>query len=118
MMQQPTGWRIIACTSLPGDANLLRKRKCHPLLKKLGIPRCGFHAFRHGNSTLLDQLHAPMKLRQERLGHSDARVTMGYTHLVGEDDRKLAAQLGKLLLLAPNLKGTGLASAAQSPLIQ
>jgi len=51
----------------PWDANLLRKRKFHPLLKRLGIARCGFHAFRHGNSTLLDQLHVPMKLRQERL---------------------------------------------------
>jgi len=102
----------------PWDANLLRKRKFHPLLKRLGIPRCGFHAFRHGNSTLLDQLHVPMKLRQERLGHSDARVTMGYTHLVGEDDRKLAAQLGKLLSVAPKLKATGLVPAAQSPWIQ
>jgi len=102
----------------PWDANLLRKRKFHPLLKKLGIAQCGFHAFRHGNSTLLDQLHVPMKLRLERLGHSDARVTMGYTHLVSDDDRKLAAQPGKLLSVAPKLNGASLASEAQSSLIQ
>jgi hypothetical protein len=37
-----------------------------------------------------------MKLRQERLGHAGLRTTMGYTHTVGEDDRKLAEQLDKL----------------------
>jgi len=34
----------------PWDHSLVRKRKLHPLLKKLGIPLCGFHAFRHGNA--------------------------------------------------------------------
>jgi integrase len=102
----------------PWDANLLRKRKFHPLLKRLGIERCGFHAFRHGNSTLLDQLQAPLKLRLNRLGHSSANVTMGYTHVIGADDRKVASELGKLLLVAPKPKTRGLASAAQSPLIQ
>ena len=37
----------------PWDHGLVRKRRLHPLLKKLGIPQCGFHAFRHGNATLL-----------------------------------------------------------------
>src|ERR1041385_5051402 len=40
----------------PWDHSLVRKRKFHPLLKKLQIPQCGFHAFRHGNATLLDQI--------------------------------------------------------------
>lgn len=34
----------------PWDHSMVRKRKFHPLLKKLGIPQCGFHAFRHGNA--------------------------------------------------------------------
>jgi hypothetical protein len=72
-----------------------------------------------GTATALCSIkHVPMKLRQEHLGHSDARVTMGYTRLVSDDDRKLAAQLGKLLSVAPKLNGAGLASAAQSPFIQ
>ena len=33
------------------DTDLLRKRKLYPSLQKLGIERCGFHAFRHGNET-------------------------------------------------------------------
>jgi integrase len=50
----------------PSDHSLVRKRKFHPLLKKLGIPQCGFHAFRHGNATLLDQIGAPWQ--SDRIG--------------------------------------------------
>ena len=53
----------------------------------------GLHAFRHGNATAQDRLHTPMKVRQERLGHAASRTTMGYAHLVGDDDRRLVEQL-------------------------
>jgi integrase len=81
----------------PWDHSLVRKRKFHPLLRKLGIPQCGFHAFRHGNATLLDQIGAPMAVRQNRLGHADAQTTMGYTHAVTADERRIAEELGKIL---------------------
>ena len=81
----------------PWDHSLVRKRKFHPLLKKLGIPRCGFHAFRHGNATLLDQIGAPMAVRLNRLGHAEAQTTMGYTHAVTADERRIAEELGKIL---------------------
>ena len=38
-----------------------------------------------------------MATRQNRLGHSDARTTMKYTHVVSEDGRKIAARFGELL---------------------
>ena len=72
------------------------KRALKPVLKELGLEGAA-HAFRHGNATLLDSLHAPMAVRQERLGHVDARTTMGYTHLVTADDVRVAGQLGALL---------------------
>ena len=81
----------------PWDHSLVRKRKFHPLLKKLGIGQCGFHAFRHGNATLLDQIGAPMAVRQNRLGHAEAGTTMGYTHADTADERRTAEQLGKIL---------------------
>ena len=81
----------------PWDHSLVRKRKFHPLLKKLGIPQCGFHAFRHGNATLLDQIGAPRAVRQNRLGHAEAQTTMGYTHAVTADERRIADELGKIL---------------------
>jgi site-specific recombinase XerD len=65
------------------------KRQLKPILEKLGLEG-GLHAFRHGNATALDRLNVPMKVRQERLGHVDMSTTMGYTHLVSEDDRLLS----------------------------
>jgi integrase len=79
------------------DTDTVRKRKLYPLLKKLGIERCGFHAFRHGNATMMDQQQVPIATRQNRLGQSDARTTMGYTHALSEDGRRFAASLGQQL---------------------
>jgi integrase len=70
----------------------------HPILERLQIPRAGLHAFRHGNATMLDGLRAPMRVRQDRLGHADAALTLGtYTHMVSNDDRKVADELGEIL---------------------
>ncbi len=67
------------------------------MLEKLGILQCGFHAFRHSNATLLDQIGAPMAVRLNRLGHAEAQTTMGYTHVVTADERRIADELGKIL---------------------
>jgi integrase len=81
----------------PWDTDTLRKRNLYPLLQKLGIERCGFHAFRHGNATVMDQELVPIATRQNRLGQSDARTTMGYTHAISEDSRRFAERFGQLL---------------------
>jgi hypothetical protein len=38
-----------------------------------------------------------MAVRLNRLGHAEARTTMGYTHIVTSDERKTAEELGKIL---------------------
>lgn len=38
-----------------------------------------------------------MATRLQRLGHIDPDTTMGYTHAVDEEDRKVSAALGKVL---------------------
>ena len=82
----------------PWDANLLRKRKLRPLLRSLAIEGGGLHAFRHANSSFMDRLCVPLKVRQHRLGHSDARLMLGiYTHVASDDDLRTAADLGELL---------------------
>ncbi len=91
------GLLFVTQNGTPWDHSLVRKRKLHPLLKKLGIPQCGFHAFRHGNATLLDQIGAPMAVRLNRLGHTEAQTTMGYTHAVTADERRIADELGRIL---------------------
>ena len=117
----------------PWDANLLVRRKLKPLLGSLGIERGGLHAFRHTNSTLMDRLGVPLKVRQERLGHSDPSLTLGvYTHVASEDDVRIAEKLDAMLrgktageekgqtdaILRPNApkKGNGSEGASSKPL--
>lgn len=77
------------------DPDNFVKRELKPVLEKLGL-KGGTHAFRHGAATLMDELNVPMKVRQSRLGHVDPETTLNYSHIVGEDDRKLSASIGKL----------------------
>ena len=115
---RPNERRLLFATKngTPWDANLLLKRRFKPLLEKLGIrvPKGnGFHAFRHANATMMDRLGTPLKVRQERLGHSDPRITQAiYTHVASEDSRKVAEQLGEavwgILDVNGRKKGNGL----------
>jgi len=65
---------------------------------QLGIKRTGMHAFRHGNETVMAHLHAPPKLRQQRLGHSDERMMLRYEHVVSQDELSLVQKLGTMLV--------------------
>ncbi len=86
----------------------------HARLTRLGIDGsgAGLHAFRHGHETFLDRRNTPVAVRLERLGHSDTRMMVNYSHVIGEDDRKIAAELGIALqpssasYLRPNENGS------------
>ena len=40
----------------------------------------------------------PLKVRMQRVGHSDPALTIGtYTHIESEDDVRFAEQLGRIL---------------------
>jgi integrase len=46
----------------------------------------------------LDRLGVPLKVRQQRLGHSDSSLTLGtYTDIASEDDERFAEQLDGFL---------------------
>jgi integrase len=75
-----------------------------PLLRTLGIPAAGLHAFRHGNASLMDSMATPMKVRMERIGHADEEMTLQYSHAQSEDHKRVADKLGELLRpFAPSL---------------
>lgn len=103
------------------------KRKLKPLLEQLGL-KGDLHAFRHANATVQGRLNTSMKLRQERLGHAGSRTTMGYTRMVGDDDRRLVETLDKLLSpvedrtilgpIVPKSNEKALAADTQGPVIQ
>lgn len=103
------------------------KRKLKPLLEQLGL-KGDLQAFRHANATVQGRLNTSMKLRQERLGHAGSRTTMGYTRMVGDDDRRLVETLDKLLSpvedrtilgpIVPKSNEKALAADTQGPVIQ
>lgn len=63
----------------------------------------GMHAFRHGNASVMDSEHIPLKVRQDRLGHVDGEeLTLGtYTHAESDDHAAVAQKLGDLLAPEP-----------------
>jgi len=50
----------------------------------------------HANATLMNSFGASQKLRQQRLGHADGSPVTEtiYTHVISEDGKRVAAQLG------------------------
>jgi len=80
----------------PYSANKLREKKLHPILDTLKIPRCGFHAIRHGVASELIDSGAPLTVVQAQMRHSDARITLGrYGHVVGDSQRNAVAALAQ-----------------------
>jgi integrase len=75
-----------------------------PILDALGIPRCGFHAFRHTHSSLLLASGAAPTVAQKQLRHSDARMTLGiYGHIIGDAHRAAVEKVASILnLTVPN----------------
>jgi integrase len=98
------------------------EKRLNPLLKKLGIARKGLKGFRHFNATYMDSKNVPIKTRQTRLGHDDPRMTLGmknksgYTHMIGEDDRRVAAMFGDMFfeVLCPDVSQAEVAPAAEA----
>lgn len=56
------------------------KRVLQPILRELGIPRAGLHAFRHALVTMLRKRGTPDDLQKSWIGHSSLRTTDGYLH--------------------------------------
>lgn len=82
----------------PYSADKVVTDHLQPLLKKLGIPRAGFHAFRHMHTTLLLESGASPKVAQRQLRHSHARTTLEvYAHVVEDDQRKAVERAAKYL---------------------
>ena len=75
---------------------------CHklaPLLKRLGIPRAGWHAFRHAQATALVSTGASVKVAQAQLGHSNVKTTLElYAHLIEGEHRKAVSRAAEVFL--------------------
>jgi len=91
-------------TGCPWDASLFRQRKLKPLLRSVEVREAGLHAFRHFNASLLSSLRVPLKVIQERLGHSSAgSLTLDvYTHSEWKENVEAAQLAGEQIEKAAN----------------
>ncbi len=80
----------------------IMRKQIHPVIERLGITkRIGWHSFRHSYSTLLRQLGTDIKVQQDLLRHSSARLTLDtYTQAVTPAKREAQNAVVKLLLPA------------------
>ena len=91
----------VFCNSKGGP---LRRTHFHknvfkPLLKKAGLPDIRFHDLRHTSATLLLSAGVHPKVVQERLGHSQIRVTLDtYSHVLPTMQREAASKMNDLLI--------------------
>ena len=107
------GLLFMSSNGRPWRETKVVEKRLNPLLKKLGIAPKGLRAFRYFNATMMDAKNVPVKTRQTRLGHDDPRITLGmknrsgYTHMVSEDDRRVAAMFGEIFgrVLCPDVSG-------------
>jgi integrase len=63
-----------------GQSNIVR-RHLHPLLRSLGVPQTGFHAFRRFRATWLRKQGALEDLVKLWLGHAETSITDGYSKI-------------------------------------
>jgi len=68
------------------------------ILEAAGIAHVGVHAMRHSAATLALAEGIPLPVVQELLGHSDIRVTRGYTHVPSALAADAADRMGAALL--------------------
>lgn len=71
----------------PQFSNSLRARRWHPLLQRLGLPRRGYHSFRHGLSRTLFDLGVSADVIRRLLRHGSLAMTLKYTHSDAQDLR-------------------------------
>ena len=83
----------------------IMRKQIHPAIEKLGITkRIGWHTFRHSYSTLLRELGTDIKVQQDLLRHSSARLTLNtYTQAVTPAKREAQNGVVKLLLPAESI---------------
>jgi integrase len=71
----------------------------HPILAKLGLPRAGMHAFRHGLGTALANAGVSPAIVQRTLRHTDIKTTLRfYVHADERTQREALAQIQPLQL--------------------
>jgi integrase len=77
-------------TGRPYHAGILLRHHLHPLAAKVGVPRLGWHTFRHTFRSWLDAVGTAVGVQQKMMRHADVTTTMN-VYGKGMMDSKLEA---------------------------
>ena len=72
------------------------RRHFHPLLRKLGVKKCGLHAFRHARVSQLVQAGVPRDFIKAWIGHGSDAMIEKYLHLYPEYRAAALEKVGSL----------------------
>lgn len=92
LQPNPMGLLFPSRTGKPRKRGYVIKFGLAPVLKKLGLPKAGLHAFRHGLGTALANNKASPKLVQSILRHADLQTTFRYYVHADADAQRDALQ--------------------------
>lgn len=85
------GWMFPSIvTGRPYHAGILLRRHLRPLAAKVGVPRLGWHTFRHTFRSWLDAVGTAVGTQQKMMRHADVTTTMN-VYGKGMMDSKLEA---------------------------
>jgi integrase len=91
-------------TGKPRKRGYVIKFGLKPVLKKLGLPNAGLHAFRHGLGTALADNKVSPKLVQSILRHADIATTFKfYVHADADAQREALQSLQRVPALQQNV---------------
>jgi integrase len=105
------GYAFQSHNGSPVRLNNILRRVLHPILKKLGIPKSGMHAFRHHRCSFLVEHNVPVAAIKQWLGHGSEQMIRRYTHHRPEYHSAILAKIPSVLsaqnqaepaLLVPN----------------
>lgn len=90
---------LVFCTPLgtPLHPSNIRNRIFNKLIEKAEVPKIRFHDLRHTHATLLLQQKVNPKVIQERLGHSNVKITLEtYSHVLPTMQKEVAKKIDDL----------------------
>lgn len=69
----------------------------HMVLDELKIPRCGFHAFRHGRCSFLVRSDTDRSAIRAWMGHASDKMIDRYSHKWGKHSKREMARLAPVM---------------------
>lgn len=92
-----TGYVFQTRRGTPFKHPRILNRILYPLLNKLGIPKSGTHAFRHGRVSYLVECNTPIETIRAWIGHGSDEMVKLYTHLRPEYRKRVLSAIPSLL---------------------